>query len=255
MSIFLERQKVRKRRAIAKSFKVAERILFSLAIVLGGLAILYGVYLLVFLGPIFQVREIMVEGKIVHSTLQSVIEQSGVKEGENLFGINVGAVHKNLKENSWISQAAVRRRLPHTLWIYVEEYEPAAVIQKDGVLKYVDHEGVIFKSVEPVDPKTLPVITGVNEEKMNEALTILSMYNESSFGGAWGISELHFDEAGGCSIITEKGPVQIFLGQGAFANRLALLGRWQGIIGRRGGRITYIIANEEKRVTVGYKEL
>lgn len=254
MSVFLERQKVRKRKAIAKSFRVAERILFSLVIVLGGLAILYGIYLLVFLGPAFSVREIIVEGKLVHSTLDGVARQSGIKEGENLFAVNVGGVHKNLKENSWISRAAVRRRLPHAVWIYIEEFDPAAVIEKDGVLKFVDHEAVVFKSVEPADPKTLPVITGVNEDRMKEALELLSMYNDSSLGGAWGMSELHWDDARGYSIMTEKGPVEIFLGQDAIARRLDLLGRWLGIIGRHGGRITYIIANEDKRVTVGYRD-
>jgi cell division septal protein FtsQ len=254
MSVFLERQKVRKRKAIGKWFRLVERILFSVAIILGGVALLYGLYLLVFLGPVFSVREINIEGKIVRSTLQSVIDSSGVKEGENLFGINVEKVHENLKANPWISHAAVRRRLPHTIWIYVDEYDPAAVVGTKEGLSFVDHEGTIFKKVEGTDPKSLPVITGIAPEKIKEALSLLSLYEGSSFGQNWGISELHFDNAKGYSIVTEKGPVEILLGQDAYASRLDLLSRWQGVIGRKGGRITYIIANEEKRITVGYRE-
>lgn len=255
MSIFLERQKVRKRRAIAKGFKTAERILLSLAIVLVGVAMLYGIYLLVFLGPTFSIGEIVVEGNLVHLSTQKVVLESGVKDGETLFGINVMQVHKNLKENPWINQAAVRRRLPHTLWIYVEEYEPAAVIQKEGKLFLVDHEGAVFKEVEPSDSKAYPVITGVEGEGLKDALTLLAQYGESSFGEAWGISELHRDDVKGYSVVTEKGPIEILLGQDAPALRLDLLGRLQGVIGRKGGRITYIIANEDRRVTVGYREL
>ncbi len=261
MSVFLERQKVRKRRAIAKGFKTAERILLSVAIVLGGLAMLYGIYLLVFLGPIFSVGEIIVEGNLEHLTTPKVVLESGVKDGETLFGIDVEKVHANLRQDPWISQAAVRRRLPHTLWIYIEESKPVAVMQKQGKLFLVDHDGIAFKEMEPSDPKTYPVITGIEGEdeeknalKLKEALSLLKMYNDSSFGESWGISELHIDDVRGSSVVTEKGPVEILLGQDANAQRLGLLGKWQGVIGRKGGRITYIIANEDKRIIVGYKE-
>lgn len=245
---------MRKRRAIAKGFKTAERILLSLAVVLGGLAMLYGIYLLVFLGPTFSIREIVVEGNLDHLSTQQVLDESGVHEGQTLFGTDVAAVHRNLKEDPWIDQAAVRRRLPHTLWIYVEEHEPVAVVQKDGKLFLADCDGDVFKEVQPSDSKGYPVITGVEGEKLKDALSLLAQYNNSSFGEAWGISEMHADDVKGYSIITEKGPVEIVLGQEAPALRLELLGRWQGVIGRKGGRITYIIANDEKRITVGYKE-
>ena len=253
MSVFLERQKVRKRRAWARSFKVAERVLLSLAIVLGGLALLYGAYLLVFLGPTFLVRDVIVEGSLTHTGTDGIIEKSGIKKGENLFAVDVEKVHRNLKEDSWISRAAVRRKLPHSIWIYVEEYSPQAVIQRDGKLKYIDYEGNVFKSVEPSDPKTFPVIGGVDDRMLPEAQAILSAYSGSPFGRTWGISELNFDEVKGYTIFTEKGPIEILLGHDAYASRLDLLGRWQGTIGRRGGRITYILANEDKRLVVGYR--
>lgn len=255
MSIFLERQKVKKRRAIGRWFRVAERILFSVAVILGGVALLYGFYLLVFLGPTFQVREMNVEGRIVRTSVDRVIESSGVKKGENLFGVDVETIHENLRSNPWISHAAVRRRLPHTLWIYVEEYDPVAVLQTDDGLRFVDRDGTVFKKVEGSDPKSLPVISGVAKERIGEALELLYLYEGSPFGRTWGISELHFDGLKGYSVVTEKGPVEILLGQDAYASRLDLLARWQGVIGRKGGRITYIIANEEKRITVGYREI
>lgn len=244
---------MKKRRAIAKSFRAVERILLSLAIILGGLAVLYGIYLLVFMGPIFSVGEIVVEGKLEHISTPAVVELSGVKEGQTLFGIDVEAVHDNLRSNSWVSRAAVRRRLPHTLWMYVEEHQPVAVVEREGKLYFVDREGAAFKEMDPADPKNLPVITGVREDEIGSALSILETYIGSSFGQAWGISELHNDRVRGFSIVTEKGPVEILLGQDAPSARIELLGKWQGVIGRRGGRITYIIANEEKRVVVGYK--
>jgi len=252
MSIFLERQKVRKRRAWDKWIRLAERILFSVTVVLGGLAIVYGLYLLISFGPFFQISNVTVEGKLAHLSTEKVIDISQIKLGQNMFGVDVETLHKRLKENPWVNQTAVRRYLPHTLWIYVEEYVPVAIIQKEGRLYYVDHEGVIFKPLEPMDPKVFPVITGIDESGLKNALSLLSVYLDSSFGQMWGVSELHIGDEGQISIVTENGPLEVMTIQDALASKLDLLGRWQGVMSRRGGRITYIIANDEKKITVGY---
>jgi cell division protein FtsQ len=258
MSIFLERQKVRKRRALAKWFRLAERVLLSVATVVGGLAILYGFYLLVFVGGTFSIHEVVVDGQLDHLSMENVVDLSGVKLGQNLFGADVGIIYKQLRGHPWIERATVRRRLPHTLWIYVEEYSPAAIIDQGDGLMLVDHEGNIFKSLDSMDPKELPIITGIqgngdeqSKSQLVKALTLITSYYNSFFGQTWGVAELHWDEMNGYSIMTERGPVEIVLGHDA-ASRFDLLDRWQGILGRHGGIISYILANEEKRLTVGY---
>jgi len=244
---------------MAKWVRLAERVLLSLLVVFGGLAMFYGLYLLVFLGSIFSIHEVTVEGRMAHLTTQKVIELSGVKPGQNLFGIDVSSIHRNLKGHPWVNRVAVRRRLPHTLWIYVEEFTAAAVIQKKDALSFIDQEGVVFKPVEPMDPKAFPIITGIDVYDENKAashiqdvLAIIASFRETAFGQAQGIAELHWDKARGFEIITEKGPTQIVLGNDAIASRLDLLDRWQSVMNRRGGHIKYILANDGKRITVGY---
>jgi len=109
-----------------------------------------------------------------------------------------------------------------------------------------------------MDPKELPIITGIQgngdlemKTQLTEALAVIASYRNSSFGQSWGIAELHRDEMKGYSMMTERGPIEIILGHDA-ASRFELLDRWQGILGRHSGRVTYILANEEKRLTVGY---
>lgn len=258
MSIFLERQKVRKRKAMTRWFRLVERVLLSVVIVFGGVLILYGFYLLVFLGSVFSIYEITVEGRLTHVTTEKVVELSHVKLGQSLFGIDVASIYDSVREFPWVNRVAVRRRLPHTLWMYIEEYVPAAIAQGTGGLSFVDQDGVIFKSVEPMDPKTFPVLSGIpaddphaEQAKLKEMLSLLKLYQNSSFGQQWGVSEIHLSDKGTYDIVTERGPVRVVLGQDAAA-RLSLLDRWQGVISRKGGRMKYILANDEKRLTVGY---
>jgi cell division septal protein FtsQ len=260
MSIFLERQKVRKRRAIARRLKTMERILFSAAVILAGLLALYGIYVLVFMGPIFTVKEIIIEGDLSQTTKEQILFLTGISEGENLFSAHVKEAHDRLTSHPWIREASVRRRLPRAVWVFVREYVPAAVVVDNGQAFYTDWNGVVFKPVEPGEPRGLPVISGVenlkdsgeSRQKLAEVLKYISMYRNSSFGQTWGISGFSVAGSGGCLITTEKGPIQIFLGGGAFEERLTMLENFQGAVSRRGGRIKYILADDLKRITVGY---
>lgn len=260
MSIFLERQKVRKRRAVARRLKTIERILFSVAVILGGVLALYGLYLLVFTGPIFTVKEIVIQGELSHTTNDQIILLTNIDKGENLFGAHVKESHERLTSHPWIREASVRRRLPHTVWIYVKEYMPVAVVLKGGQAFYVDGHGTVFKRMQAGEPRGLPVISGIenlkddedSRQKLMEALKFISIYKKSSFGQAWGISEFHVADGRGYLITTEKGPVQILLGDDAFEQRLAMLANFQEAISRQGGRIKYILADDIKQITVGY---
>ncbi|PIU57868.1 MAG: hypothetical protein COS89_03330 [Deltaproteobacteria bacterium CG07_land_8_20_14_0_80_38_7] len=256
MSIFLERQQIRKRKTFAKRIKATERVLFSLAVVLGGVAAMYGLYLFVVSGPIFPVKKIVVDGNLTRIMKEEVETITGIGIGQKLFVVNVENAHERLKEYAWIREATVRRRLPNTIWIYVEEYEPEAIIINDNVPFYVDKEGVVFKKVEPGDPLEYKIISGVDSkdgsEQLKESLNLLFTYEESGFGKKFGISELHYDELIGYSIVTDNNPFQIVLGQDAFYDKIDFLSVCQGIVEHPGVGIKYILATSKERIAVGY---
>jgi len=125
MSIFLERQEVRKKKQWGAWLKRVERASLAVMIVVAGFVMLYGLYVLVFLGPYFSVADIVVQGRWQHLDVASLVAQSGARAGDNLFFLNVNAVHDRLMENPWVRRTTVRRQLPHTLLIAVEEYVPS----------------------------------------------------------------------------------------------------------------------------------
>lgn len=263
MSVFLDRQEVRRKRDFGKKLKQLERLLVSFGIVLMGLAAVYGLYQLVFMGQTFAVAKIVVEGKWRHLTAQGLAELSGVKEGDNLFWIKIDDVKDRIKQEPWVESVAVQRRPPNTLWMYVEEHRPVAIFAGDGGLHCVDDREAVFKAVEAGDAKDLPVITGLKMQedggiaeddrlRLGQMLGLMDFFVKSEFGAERGISEIHYDGAAGYSLITKKEPMQILFGFENFKERIENLSRMTRAISSRPGRIQYMLANEPKRVIVRY---
>lgn len=239
----------------------------SVTIILAGLAALYGIYMLVFLSSYFGISDIVVKGHWEHLDAAGLVEVAEVKQGDNLFLMNVKEVHHRLTNEPWVREAAVRRHLPHTLLITVEEYEPVAILVKADGMHYVDEDGVVFKALEPRDSKDYPFITGVagyvetfrirdegEKHFVQQAFNIMDAVNELKLGKKLGIAEIHFDPIRGFSVVTDRRPMEILLGSRNLDDRLARLDRMEGNIRKRGGQIRYILADEAGRVIVRYRD-
>ncbi len=266
MSVFLERQEVKAKRMWGPLFRRLERISLSILIVLAGLAALYGLYVMVFLGSYFTVDDIVLRGHWRMLNAERLIEISEVKQGDNLFLLNVGDVHDRLMMNDWVKEVAVRRYLPHTLLIAVEEHVPAAILVRSDGMYYVDDDGAVFKRVESTDGKDYPFITGeldradfvgysegLEQQRVGRALSIIRSFSGSAVGRRFGISEVHFNSVRGFSAITKKRAIEVLLGMNGVQDRIARLDRFASAIASRGRRIQYILADEAGRVIVKYR--
>ena len=256
MGIFQKRQTVRRKRRWADKLRQVERILLSMLIVVAGLTALYGVYRLVFLGSAFELESVVVEGNWKRLSPAEVAVLSGVRKGDNLFRMSVSDIYDRLNAGPWVKEAAVRRRLPDTLWIYIEEHDPVAIVSSKGFY-YVGAGGRVVKRLEAGDDRDMPLITGIeldeNEGNLMCALEILNLFDGSRFGAEQGVSEVHYDELLGYSIITRREPMQILIGHTNFADRVKRLCRMIDAIAARQGRIQYMLADEDGRIIVRYR--
>ncbi len=264
MSVFLERQDVQRKRQWSKRLRQVERMLLSMLLVVAGLAAIYGLYRIIFLGSIFRVEKIVVEGNWNYTTADEVAFKSDVKKGDNLFWTSVSEIHRRLKEQPWIKEVAVRRQLPDTLCIYVEEFRPAAIIYSNRFY-YVDNNGTVIKTVEETEDKDLPVLNGImideggkvieeHQPRLNEMLTLLTLFYKSRFGRAEGIAEINHDEIKGYSIITRYNPMQILIGKKDFADRIKQIDRMSKAMTTGHAPIQYMVANEKGRIIVRYRQ-
>lgn len=107
----------------------------------------------------FQTQSIRIQGQ---SRLQQkeILNQAGIKPGDNLLAVNLRLVRKRLLAHPWIAAAQVAREIPETIRIVIAEHNPLAVVDL-GRKFLINQNGRIFKEYGPDDPRDLPTVTGV----------------------------------------------------------------------------------------------
>lgn len=266
MNLFLDRQDVCKRRNWNIFLKRVERVSLSVLVVLAGLAALYGLYVLIFLGSYFSINDIVLKGHWKRLDASQLVEVAGVKQGDNLFLMNVREVHDRLMMHPWVREAAVRRHLPHTLLVSVEEFKPEAVYVRPDGMYYVDKEGVMFKRLDAKDERGYFFITGLenhpavlsgDDERARRAirrtLSLGRAFGRSKWGKRYGVAEVHYDHVQGYSVLTDAPATEVLLGKEKLFERVERLDNFDKSIRARKGRVQYILADEPGRVIVKYR--
>ena len=251
----------RKRRRLIQLLKKVERISLVVLVWLLGAAVLYGIYTAALLKPYFKVERIEVEGNLRALSKEDVISKSGINMGDHLLRMPVGDIQDKLSKNPWIKEVAVHRKFPNKIWIYVTEYVPEAIVRTSDWY-YVDRFGKFFKKLDRDDDKNFPVITGLEEftikdkdgfqSKIVELLRVKKLYEESSMGEIYGLSEVHFNSNWGVSVVTLVDPIELRLGFGPFREKINRLQIVYPAIRSHGGIVAYIDLNSEGKVVVKY---
>ncbi len=107
----------------------------------------------------FCTQSIRIQG---HSRLtrDDILSQAQIQTGDNLLAVNLRQVRKRLLAHPWIGTARVAREIPGTIYIYVTEHTPLAVVDL-GRKFMVNTRGRIFKEFSKDDPQDIPLVTGI----------------------------------------------------------------------------------------------
>lgn len=123
--------------------------------------------------PIFNIETIEVLNNNIVSS-EEVISLSELKTGENIFKFSKINVKDKIKENAYIENLQIHRKIPNTIQITIEEREPKYSVEFMGKYAYINTQGYILEISE--DSKGLVIIQGIttNEEeiKPNQRLNI-----------------------------------------------------------------------------------
>ena len=158
-----------------------------------------------------------------------------LEPGQNVLGLDLKEVAKQIRRHPWVAEVRIRRILPDRLQIEIKEREPVALVSV-GELYYVDREGTIFKKVKPGEHLGYPVLTGFDEpgplqrgrigrQAIREALALLEQVSAKTNFRSEQISEIHLDPDLGFSIYTAHAGAQIHLGWDNFERKLERLVR------------------------------
>lgn len=122
--------------------------------------------------PYFHVAEVRVEGNMQVAS-EEVAAGLGIAPGTSILEVDLAALSRRLRQNPWIKEAQVRRRLPITLVIQVVERLPEAVFVADR--RYLlSADGVILAALEGDDLPDLPTLRAAEPRRVKPGERILS---------------------------------------------------------------------------------
>lgn len=226
MTGMLQRQQVYPnrghRRQLVRVAKRVERISRVVLLWLLGVSLLYAGSRAMVAEQLFAVEQVHIEGELSRISEAMVRDVAGIAMGTNLFRLPLDEIQQRLLAQPWIKAAAVRRKLPHTVWIYVQERQPVALLNLKG-LYLVDDEGAIFKSLAIDDQDDLPIVSGITDVTMtaddvgrsvqlNRLLAAYRLFATHPLAEQVGCSEMVRDAYDRISIVTEHPAMQLRLG-------------------------------------------
>ena len=108
--------------------------------------------------PAFNISNIEIYGN-EKNTVETYISLSKIEIGNtNIFGITSNGINKNIKENSYVEEVTMKRKLPNTVQIYITERKVSYQIQNSNSYIYLSDQGYILEISE--EKKDVPVIEG-----------------------------------------------------------------------------------------------
>lgn len=166
----VERQKKKKRRRVISRIGIAVLVLLAI----------------VFAPTIFfQVSKINVTGDTRY-TSEQLIKSTGVKQGDNMFFLDTEQIAADLKdEYPYLDTVKLRRKLPSTLRIEVNDRTAALSIEQNGKYLILDMSGKVLEKtksaakgtakVTGVPMKGLHVGDTVDEDKYGKAASVMKL--------------------------------------------------------------------------------
>jgi cell division septal protein FtsQ len=166
-------------------FVVGSKVLLSV-LVCGGLffGIRYGAKQLFFENPDYQLSriEVQTDGTLLR---EQVLETAQLREGENIFSVNLAGVQERLQQLPQVDEVQVVRKMPSEIDIQIVERKPVAWITSargvsnmfasdNGLL--VDARGVVMQEKKLLQEYLgLPVIAGATNETLESGKTVQSV--------------------------------------------------------------------------------
>lgn len=144
-------QKVKPKQS--KKSKIRKGILKWTSIII----LVVGVVILFMLSPIFNVKQINVEG-ISKLTSEEIISNSQIQLDINMFKIQKQETIQKIQANPYVESAGITRELPSTIKISIKERVPQYIIEIANGNVYIDSKGYILEISQEKLP--LPIILG-----------------------------------------------------------------------------------------------
>ena len=120
----------------------------------------------------FKVQQVYLEGR-EHLPIQSLRTAMGVTQGDPILSVSLEEMHARLMKLPEVRSVTIRRELPGSLYVSIEERRPIALWQRAGKYAVIDREGVVLDRDPANMPSSLLLVVGEDAPKHMVALMAL----------------------------------------------------------------------------------
>ncbi len=103
---------------------------------------------------------------------EELADQLELTYGKPILGLDLEELRMDIKKQSWVKDAEVRRVLPSNIKITIDERKPIAIWQLGKKFNLIDSDGVVLTEVDSPDVLPFPLIIGEGANK--EAASIFA---------------------------------------------------------------------------------
>lgn len=145
-----------KKKKSKRSIKIIKFLLLT--------AIIVAAVVFAMLSPIFNLKSIEITGNS-EITNEQIISLSGIEFEKNIFKINNQKVEKNIKQNAYINDVTIHKRLPNTILIEIQERHPNYMLEYGNGYVYINNQGYMLE-ISSIKIN-MPILEGVSTSKEN----------------------------------------------------------------------------------------
>ncbi len=206
--------------------------------------------------PRFDVREIDVRGTAA-TTPARVREALAAHVGKNLLDLDLDRLAADATNDPWVRTASVKRVLPHTLIVSVQERTPWALALIHRTPHVVDDTGFVMGPVGPGFVFDLPVLTGLDAyagrdlaSALERGVAVLAELRRANPAWAAGISELDLSRPDRVAVTRSDGGPRVLLDPDRIDRNLDAWLRLRAELERRLGPAEYVDLRWSRRIAV-----
>ncbi len=209
----------------------------------------------------FQIAGVDVQGKkfVQEDDLNKV---AALFRGQNIFQVDLEKAASRARENPWVREVRIHRRLPNRINLVLRERNPAAMLDTGDGRYLMDDEGIVITRVAREDTRawSLPIIAlrdvkvrpgeAVPSEGIAEALTLLQ---EIAARGGWQQHEVTIRAGAPDALAILYANHEFKIGAGNHQEKLRRLSEILSDAAKRGLEITSVDLRPERQAAVMVK--
>jgi len=200
--------------------------------------------------PYFSVRNIKIRGE-ERLSKEEIKSWADVLSQKSIFSVDLKRIAKKINSKPQIKRVNIRRVLPSTIIINVEERKPFAYIVCKEVYYEVDDEGVIIG--RRIKVQELPLIVGLNSlyetEKVKNVIRILNFSKDLGLT----FSKISIKDENKIVGYLKKEDIEVYIDKGERLNYLSYFPFILSDIEDEGKKIKYIDIRFYNQIAVGLK--